>query len=1140
MEHLRPLASLFMAGFLACSDSPTGRSEPVATTTAAVSGGDSTNVNRATTLPDRAVGRLLVPKPAGFSSNGGACSGTFIQRNLVLTAAHCFANPNTFINNLPPSAITFVLPLPSGLSSQFTATSYSARFAGNGNQLLNFSVEDVAQTDMAVVLVTPSVTAAQLPGIPAVYTGADLFDQQGNIVPNPLAQVPPARVVGFDNSNQRFGGTIFDITFDHGDCGLLGFLSFSNCSAGGWIDVDEGGRSATTSQGDSGGPLSGLIGGTVTIFGTVKGFIPVSFGLFGTEDLYSPTYDFGNGNGTWLRQFLPDADNDGIPDAIDNCPPSRCPYHPLACANHDQADDDLDGVGDVCDNCTGLYCDERGWARTICANPKQEDFDTDGYGDVCDSCPKVINGSGRQGTPGPGLRFGLEQEQLSDADGDGVGDACDNCNQPNGYVNCRSNSDCVCTSSKACSEATCLSATGGPLGTGMFGACLTGPNVGRACASDRECAGGGCFIAAGGRCSKQIDDLDGDGLGGVCDTCPNDPDTRIMANSNVEVEKRESAQPLGDKCDPVLQMVSRATMSPFGSAPGFQLFTSAAGLGTGGSRTTLPGQAGYRYCSCVQGGQVLSRQDCLQQMQCPPDRNAISGGSRGEWVPISLATVPGFDQQAQSSTFSQTLQTNDTYTTEVNCNDNLPHPGNVTEPCRTGSLSAQRTIIWASGQDVTAGLVNADQGGKVVGLFLSHVFPPPPAFIRVFASARDAATAGNLRENYEYVGGPLSSSIPNLPGNFFAFNPNIGCVACAAIWRHDWLTDPLVYNFDPTPLRVSPFLGRILPGPTGIFGILGSPTDPVYNVTASLSPGVRSLLAQSGLRYLTPSEPGSRGIQSGSPIAFVAMPFQWRQSAIAPLAVLESAGRLSTILEDPPPPPTRFVPGDRDESGAILSATQQSVYLIGGHTLTGQHAGEIWRYDIPADKWKHVFMTETPGPRVGDVKAVAFDDLKQRMLVLDRGRGAQSGAGAALRPRAEVAREPQEAEGAAREDEREQRGMRLLLLDLNSETIRVLAVFPHSDQATTFGLAAADDGTFVLVKQRAGSDDWTAQGLALGEHEGVVCTGRQEGDGTIVDQPVHSTNGIFLPVVAKGVQHFELLSPHRGDRDDDDHACGDL
>jgi hypothetical protein len=58
-----------------------------------------------------------------------------------------------------------------------------------------------------------------------------------------------------------------------------------------------------------------------------------------------------------------DTDDDGIPDALDNCP---------TVDNFHQEDTDNDGIGNVCDNCPKH------------ANPTQDDTDGDGLGDACD------------------------------------------------------------------------------------------------------------------------------------------------------------------------------------------------------------------------------------------------------------------------------------------------------------------------------------------------------------------------------------------------------------------------------------------------------------------------------------------------------------------------------------------------------------------------------------------------------------------------------------------------------------------------------------------------------------------------------------------------------------------------------------
>jgi len=71
-----------------------------------------------------------------------------------------------------------------------------------------------------------------------------------------------------------------------------------------------------------------------------------------------------------------DGDNDGVPDADDDCPFAADPA---------QDDGDADGAGDACDNCPGE------------ANADQADADGDGFGDACDgSCtlPMVEAGEG--------------------------------------------------------------------------------------------------------------------------------------------------------------------------------------------------------------------------------------------------------------------------------------------------------------------------------------------------------------------------------------------------------------------------------------------------------------------------------------------------------------------------------------------------------------------------------------------------------------------------------------------------------------------------------------------------------------------------------------------------------------------------
>jgi gliding motility-associated-like protein len=136
----------------------------------------------------------------------------------------------------------------------------------------------------------------------------------------------------------------------------------------------------------------------------------------------NPLQEDFNSNG--IGDACEDSDGDGINDNIDNCPSISNPL---------QEDANSDGQGDVCQDTDGDGINDDTDNCLTIANPLQEDFNSNGIGDACedsdgdginddiDNCPSISNP----------LQEDFNSNGIGDAcedtDGDGLNDDVDNC-----------------------------------------------------------------------------------------------------------------------------------------------------------------------------------------------------------------------------------------------------------------------------------------------------------------------------------------------------------------------------------------------------------------------------------------------------------------------------------------------------------------------------------------------------------------------------------------------------------------------------------------------------------------------------------------------------------------------------------------
>jgi hypothetical protein len=812
-------------------------------------GGDVHDVIQSAAPPERQTGFIVFGDCNGPLGCTG-CSASVIARDTVLFARHCTCQAEA--DGLRARDFTFHLlgpgtpPRDIGSGGHGIKGSSYTFFARDGFCQADRDDDSLSEADLALLFLEREISPDELPEVLPVYTGADFIDRVFNSKPV-LGQsffMQPVQAVMAD-AHQKLKRTVGDREL-HRDCGTFGL---GRCGS---VTIDA--KDDMFNEGDSGGPLSFMEFGVSPVeWGVASGSDPSHlFGIISPVSRWCPTWDDHFGNGKFINSQVMDADGDGVRDFRDNCNPLRCPGDPARCANPNQDDSDNDGIGDACDNCP------------LKRNADQLDSDHDGVGDVCDPCP-------HKAAPSPAVG-------ALDRDGDGVGDACDTCLlTPNPYKICETDADCA--------PSTCLK-------------------------QDRN---------VGGHCADQIDDPDGDGRGAVCDSCPGVANRDFQSNSNAVAEGREQAEPRGDTCDDSPVFSSRAVVVDRDvryDPKRTTAFTSYAAVGntTGASASFASAPVGFRHCNChsVDQNRDLPMDECLRSL-CIPSPDAFDAPGSA-WRKVTTAVKTGLDGLADAPPPAGTLdlQFNPTYTNEaVTCTDRFAHSLQSTGEQITGACRPGRphTLFWSQADDIAAGRVPSftppgSSEQRTAGVFWTHARVAGNAF----AGPRDQASAGKLRDSYDYVVTPLVSPFfelghITLPRQL----PPLTALCrtspqCVELFRPAFRLDPAIFQS-----RLSTLQALAAPGlfpakllSTASVASTEANADPAFD---AISPAARALLGNEARFWLSPVEPALRETTATATLRHgagilqaVSIGRDFRQDDPDPVQVLAGAdGRLDTV-----------------------------------------------------------------------------------------------------------------------------------------------------------------------------------------------------------------------------------------------------
>ncbi len=110
--------------------------------------------------------------------------------------------------------------------------------------------------------------------------------------------------------------------------------------------------------------------------------------------------------------------------------------------------------------------------------------------------------------------------------------------------------------------------------------------------------------------------------------------------------------------------------------------------------------------------------------------------------------------------------------------------------------------------------------------------------------------------------------------------------------------------------------------------------------------------------------------------------------------------------------------------------------------------------------------------------------------------------------------------------------LRLLRFDVKTQSSSLVASWSSEGPFDRFGLVALDDGSFILARSRPKHSTrgretarWLVEQFTIAASGEQLVRATEEGKGEIIDDPISTTVGVFLPLAQDGQEFLQKLEP---------------